>query len=88
MASIQTKIERAKSKEFALKASEIKKAEKMACELTGNDCKVTGYFYAGVDKDGFADVICEICSNDMTVREMDITVTCCMWDRRRSWARA
>lgn len=68
--------------------SEIKKAEKLANTLTNKkDCRVTGTYYNGVlDWMGWAVVRCEICSDNMTEREIDINVNVFTPDRRRSFA--
>lgn len=54
------------------KRGEIRKAERLACKLTGKmDCRVTGYYTEGANGD-FQTFQCEICSNDMEDREDDI----------------
>lgn len=71
-----------------MKISEIKKAEHLACKLTGKkDCKVGGYFTSG-EINGVQTFQCEILSNNYEEREIDIYVEAFIADRRRSWAHA
>lgn len=70
------------------KRGEIRKAERLACKLTGKmDCRVTGYYTEGANGD-FQTFQCEICSNDMEDREDDIYIEAYLPDRRRSYAHA
>ena len=70
------------------KISEIKKAERLACKLTGKaDCRVSGYFTEGV-KDNVQTFECEILSNDFEDRELNIYIEAFIPDRRRSWVHA
>lgn len=70
------------------KISEIKKAERLACKLTGKtDCKVSGYFTAGAKGD-FQTFECEILSDGCKERELNIYIEAFIPDRRRSWAHA
>lgn len=71
----------------SLKASEIKKAEKVANKyFNRNDCKVTGYSSQKSDIEGFYDVDCEICFNYEERAPYDVLVSVMMTDRRRSFA--
>lgn len=73
-------------REFNLMRSEIKKAERFAKKRDGKDSRVTGYSCRAVpDELGFVDVRCEICSEDMSVREEDVVLCVFMPDRRRSF---
>lgn len=73
-------------REFNLLRSEIKKVERYAQKRDGKDSRVTGYFFkAALDEFGFIDVRCEICSENMSVREDDVTICVYMADRRRSF---
>ena len=66
----------------------IRKAERLACKLTGKmDCRVTGYYTEGANGD-FQTFQCEICSNDMEDHEDDIYIEAYLPDRRRSYAHA
>lgn len=68
--------------------SEIKKAERLACKLTGKaDCKVGGYFTSG-ELNGVQTFQCEILSNNYEDREIDIFIEAFITDRRRSWVHA
>ena len=68
--------------------SEIKKAERLACKLTGKpDCKVGGYYTCG-ERDGVQTFQCEILSNCYEEREIDIFIEAFIPDRRRSWVHA
>ena len=70
------------------KSGEIKKAERLACKLTGKkDCRVTGYFTSG-STGSYQTFQCEICSGDMEYREADIYIEAFLPDRRRSWVHA
>lgn len=70
------------------KNSEIKKAERLACKLTGKtDCKVGGYFTSGA-QDSVQTFQCEILSNGYEDRELDIYIEAFIPDRRRSWVHA
>lgn len=72
-----------------LKSSEIKKAERLACKITGKqDCRVSGYFTSRTT-DSFQTFKCEICSGvSMENREIDIYIEAYLPDRRRSWVHA
>lgn len=74
-------------KEFkGLLKSEIKKAERLANEITGfNDCKVTGYCEQK-EENGFIIVKCEICRNYKERINFDITLSVLLKDRRFSFA--
>lgn len=67
--------------------SEIKKAERLATRANnGVATKMTGCHYSLAEENyGFIDVTCEMCSNDMEVREKDVVVHVCLFDRRRSF---
>lgn len=73
----------------SLKKSEIKKAEALATKLNGKKTQVTAWGameQSDIDKEtGFISVKCEMCSEDMSVRENDIIIAVCLWDRRRSF---
>lgn len=72
-----------------LMRSEIKKAEAFATKLNGKSTRMTGWFFDGsVDELGFADIRCEMCSNNMNDREDDVIVHVFMHDRRRSFVSA
>ena len=66
------------------KRGEIRKAERLACKLTGKkDCRVSGYFTSG-SIGTFQTFECEILSNDFQEREADIYIEAYLPDRRRS----
>ena len=68
------------------KISEIKKAERLACKLTGKkDCRVSGYYTEGANGD-FQIFQCEVLSDGGKTREIDIYVDAFLPDRRRSRA--
>lgn len=70
------------------KIGEIKRAERLACKLTGKaDCKVSGYFTDGALND-FRTFQCEILSNGGENRELDIFIEAFIPDRRRSFVHA
>lgn len=69
-----------------LRAGEIKKIERFVQKRDGRDSHVTGYGYNSVpDEMGFVKVRCEICSNDMEIRERDVIMYIYVPDRRRSF---
>ena len=56
------------------KRGEIRKAERLACKLTGKqDCRVTGYYTEGANGD-FQTFQCEVLSDGGKMREIDIYV--------------
>ncbi len=68
------------------KIGEIKKAEHLACKLTGKkDCRVSGYYTEGANGD-FQIFQCEVLSDGGKTREIDIYVDAFLPDRRRSRA--
>ena len=75
------------NKEFNLLRSEIKKAERFATKANGRETRMTGFFYQGVSDLGFAEVICEMCSENFTRREDDVILSVPMFDRRKTWVR-
>lgn len=78
----------AKAMMYEPKSSEIKKAERLACKLTGKaDCKVGGYFTSGA-RDNVQTFQCEILSSGYEDRELDIYIEAFIPDRRRSWVHA
>lgn len=70
-----------------LKASEIRKAEKLANKFSGRtDCKVTGWFSENHDFEWFYKVTCEICYNYETRASFDVVLFIDTNDRRRTTA--
>lgn len=67
--------------------SEIAKAERFATKNNGKKTQMTGWFSDSViDEFGFVTVHCEMCSENMSVREEDVVLHVFMPDRRRSYA--
>lgn len=76
-------------KEFSLKISEIKKANRYATKKNGVPCEITGYTWSGPDDLGYVDVTCEVCTVEQPgkrcERMPDLLICCMMRDRRRSF---
>ena len=73
-------------KEFNLKVSEIRKANRLASKMNNEPCEVTGWFTNGVeDMFGVVKVFCEMCTVYDGRRVDDVTINCTMYDRRRSY---
>ena len=72
-------------KDFNLKISEIKKAERFAAKETGKTCFLAAMSYSGADVFGWQDVLCEMDSAESG--EYVSTVHLCVYmnDRRRSY---
>jgi hypothetical protein len=81
----RTSIEKVRKKTMnEPKRGEIRKAERLACKLTGKqDCRVTGYYTEGANGD-FQTFQCEVLSDGGKMREIDIYVDAFLPDRRRS----
>lgn len=72
-------------KDFNLKISEIKKAERFAAKESGKTCFIAAMSYSGADVFGWQDVLCEMDSAESG--EYVSTVHLCVYmnDRRRSY---
>ena len=73
------------TKDFNLKASEIKKAERFAAKASGKTCFLAAWGYDGVDDPGWADVLCEMDSTKNGEYVNTVHLCVCMSDRRRSY---
>ena len=77
-------------KDFNLKISEIKKANRYASKKNGVPCEITGYTWESDPMcPGWVDVRCEVCTVERPdkpfERMPDILICCRMSDRRRSF---
>ena len=73
------------TKDFNLKASEIKKAERFAAKASGKTCFLAAMSYSGVDVFGWEDVLCEMDSTESSEYVNTIHLCVYMNDRRRSY---
>ena len=72
-------------KDFNLKISEIKKAERFATNKSGETCFLAAWSYSGVDDLGWADVLCEMGNTNTGEYVNTVHLCVCMSDRRRSY---
>lgn len=72
-------------KDFNLKISEIKKAERFAANKSNEPCFLAAWSYSGVDDLGWADVLCEMGNTNNGEYVNTVHLCVCMSDRRRSY---
>ncbi len=74
-------------KDFNLKISEIKKAERFAANKSGEPCFLAAWSYSGADDLGWADVLCEMDNTNTGEYVNTVRLHVYMNDRRRSFVR-
>lgn len=86
MKGIEAKVAESKAKEFDLNLSECRKILKAAQKRNaGRFCKMEAWSNEGVDEFGFRKVVCWMLDAMTEERLENVTIFCCLWDRRHSF---